>query len=66
MITDKKALNCIDTMLEYCSEQREHKGCQNCIFRKYGADRWYCNLGQFDFREVRSNYEAKRKNHGWI
>lgn len=34
MITDKKALNCAETLAQFCKEQN---GCQNCLFRKFGC-----------------------------
>lgn len=66
MITDKKALNCAETLAQFCKEQN---GCQNCLFRKFGADRWNCRIGEsgwWDLREIYSNRERKRKNHGYL
>lgn len=63
MISNKKALECAETIADYCKEQRS---CQNCIFRKYAPDHWECNIGGFDLREVLGNIEAKKKNHGYI
>ena len=36
-ISSKKALEAAKVIVDFCNEQ---KGCQNCIFRLYGADRW--------------------------
>lgn len=63
MISTKKALECAQTIVDYCKAQR---GCQNCIFRKYGADVWGCNISAYDLREVLGNAEAKKKNKGYI
>ena len=62
-ISIKKAVGAAKTLIEFCEEQR---GCQNCIFRKFGADHWQCNIEAFDLREVLWNIEAKKKNHGYI
>lgn len=62
-ISNKKALAAAKTIIDFCNEQ---KGCQNCIFRKHGADHWNCNIEAFYLREVLWNIEAKKKNHGWI
>lgn len=66
-MTDKKAIEYADALAKFCTEQ---KGCQNCVFRKYGADHWNCNIQCFAFNydrdEVFVNAEAKRKNHGYI
>lgn len=62
-MTDKKALDCAKIIVAYCEEQ---KCCQNCIFRKHGGDHWDCFIKVFDMREVVSNFEAKKKNHGYI
>lgn len=62
-MTDKKAIETAKLLVVYCKNQ---KGCQNCVFRKYGSDHWECNINAFDLNEVVSNYEAKRKNHGYI
>ena len=62
-ISNKKALEAAKMIVDFCNEQ---KGCQNCIFRLCGADRWKCNIDAFDLRDVLSNIEAKKKNHGWI
>lgn len=62
-ISNKKALEVAKILIDFCKEQR---GCQNCIFRKHGADHWECNIEGIDFNEVMGNYEAKKKNHGYI
>lgn len=63
MISSRVALNCAETIAQFCKEQ---KGCQNCIFRQFGADRWNCHINAFDMREVLDNIEAKKKNHGYL
>lgn len=62
-ISNKRALECAKTIVDYCEEQ---SGCQNCIFRLYGADHWNCNIEAFDLRDVLWNIEAKKKNHGYL
>ena len=62
-ISNKKAIEAAKTIIDFCKEQ---KGCQNCIFRKHGADHWECNIEAFDLREVFWNIEVKKKNHGYI
>lgn len=62
-MTDTKAIEYAEALADFCKAQR---GCQNCVFRKHGADRWDCQIGAFDLREVTANLEAKRKNHGYI
>lgn len=63
MISSRVALNCAETIAQFCKEQ---KGCQNCIFRQFGADHWNCHINAFDLREVLDNIEAKKKNHGYL
>lgn len=63
MISSKVALNCAETLAQFCKEQR---GCQNCIFRQFGADHWNCHINTFDMREVLNNIEAKKKNRGYL
>jgi hypothetical protein len=62
-MTDKKGLEAAKTLVEFCESQR---GCQNCIFRKHGAESWRCHIDAFDLQDVLSNIEAKKKNSGWI
>jgi hypothetical protein len=62
-MTDKKGLEAVKTLVEFCKSQR---GCQNCIFRKHGAESWRCHIDAFDLQDVLSNIEAKKKNSGWI
>lgn len=62
-ISNKKALESAKTIVAYCNEQR---GCQNCIFRKHGADHWKCHISAFELREVNANVEAKKKRGGYI
>ena len=63
MISSKVALNCAETLAQFCKEQR---GCQNCIFRQFGADHWNCHINAFDMREVLDNIEKKKRNHGYL
>lgn len=63
MISTNKALESAKVIVEFCKEQR---GCQNCIFRLYGADHWKCHIEAFDLQAVLSNIEAKKKNRGYI
>lgn len=62
-ISDKKALEAIKTLTEYCGEQR---GCQNCILHLYSPSKWKCSLDAFDLRDILSNIEAKRKHRGYL
>ena len=57
-ISSKKALEAAKVIVDFCNEQ---KGCQNCIFRLYGADHWKGNIEAFDLREVLWNIESKKK-----
>ena len=66
MMTDKKVVTCAETIVAFCKEQGN---CQNCVFRKFGADRWYCHIGEpawWELEEVASNAEAKKRNHGYL
>ncbi len=58
MISNKKVLDAVKVVTDFCNEQRS---CQNCIFRLYGADRWKCHIEAFDLQDVLSNIEAKKK-----
>ena len=60
---DKVAIEHAKTLVDFCNSQQ---GCQNCVFRAFGSDHWNCHINAFDLRDVVSNYEAKRKNNGWI
>lgn len=62
-ISNKKALEAAKVIVDFCNKQR---GCQNCIFRLYGADHWKCNIYAFDLQDVLSNIEAKKKNYGYL
>ena len=62
-ISSKKAIESAQVIADFCKEQ---KGCQNCIFRKYGADHWSCHMDAFDLQDVLSNIEAKKKNRGYL
>ena len=66
MISANRAYKSAKILAEYCKEQAS---CQNCIFRKFGADSWECNIEgifTFDDVEVRANIKKKKKNHGYI
>ena len=63
MISSKRALESAQVIADFCKEQR---GCQNCIFREYGADSWKCHIDAFDLQDVLSNIEAKKKNRGYL
>lgn len=63
MISSKKALESAKVISDFCKEQR---GCQNCIFRMYGAGHWKCHVDAFDLQDVLSNIEAKKKNRGYL
>lgn len=62
-ISNKKAVDAARIISEYCKEQR---GCQNCIFRLFGAEHWNCHIEAFDLQDVLSNIEAKKKNKGFL
>ncbi len=63
MISNNKALESAKVIAEFCKQQN---GCQNCIFRKHGADHWKCHIEALDIQDVLSNIEAKRKKGGFI
>ena len=63
MISSKRALESAQVIANFCKEQR---GCQNCIFREYGADSWKCHIDAFDLQDVLSNIEVKEKNRGYL
>ena len=63
MISNKKVLESVKVITDFCKEQR---GCQNCIFRQYGAERWKCHIEAFDLRDVLDNIEAKKRNRGYL
>lgn len=68
MISDKKALDCIQTLIDFCDEQMY---CENCIFREMGGDHWNCLIDvrhdmQFVLNDATGHYYAKRKRGGWI
>ena len=58
-----KVLNAVKEIVEFCKEQ---PGCQNCIFREFGADSWNCHIDAFDIQEVLRNIEAKKKNNVYL
>lgn len=41
MVSNKRAEDCAKTLAQFCKDQG---GCQNCIFRAFGADRWNAML----------------------
>lgn len=63
MISSKKALESAQVIADFCKEQR---GCQNCIFREFGADHWKCHIDAFDLQDVLFNIEAKKRNRGYL
>ena len=63
MISNQKALDAAQTIVNFCHQQ---KGCQNCIFRLFGADSWKCHIEAFDLSDVLDNIAAKKKNHGYL
>lgn len=63
MISKEKAVESAKNIAEYCKQQ---KGCQNCIFRKHGADHWNCQIEAFYLQDVLSNIEAKKKHNGYL
>lgn len=63
MISNKKAVEAAQTIVDFCKQQ---KLCQNCIFRIFGADHWKCHIEAFDLRDVLTNINAKKKNHGYL
>ena len=62
-ISDKKAVECAETLVAFCKQQIF---CQNCIFREFAADSWNCQLEIFDLKEVLANIEAKKRNRGYL
>ena len=62
-INDKKAVEAIKTLTEYCAEQR---GCQNCILHLHRPSNWDCHIDVFDLQDILSNIEAKRKHRGYL
>jgi hypothetical protein len=63
MISSKKALDSAKMLVDYCNQQT---GCQNCIFRLYGASHWKCQIQAFELSGVLANIEAKKKKGGYI
>ena len=63
MISARKAVSCAETLVQFCKEQPE---CQNCIFRKFGADHWNCQIEAYDLRDVLANIAAKKRNRGYL
>lgn len=62
-ITSKKATEAAKVLVEFCKEQA---GCQNCIFRQFGADHWNCQIEAYDLRETLANINWKKKNYGYL
>lgn len=63
MISRRQVLKSVKVISDDCKEQPT---CQNCIFRRYGAENWNCHIDAFDLRDVCSNIEAKKKNRGYL
>lgn len=63
MISDKKLLEAVQVLTDYCRTQR---GCQNCILRAYGASEWDCSISTFELREVLENIAARKRHHGYL
>ena len=62
-ISSEKALEAAKVIVDFCNEQR---GCQNCIFRLYGADHWKCHMYAFDLDEIKVCVDRQYKNcHGY-
>ena len=62
-ISDKKAVEAIKILTEYCGEQQ---WCQNCILHLYSPSKWKCSIDALDLRDILSNIEAKRKHRGYL
>ena len=62
-ISNKKAVDAAKVLVEFC---KEHPGCQNCIFRRFGADRWNCQIEVYGLRETLDNIGIKKNNHGYL
>lgn len=58
-----KVLNAVKEIVDFCKKQ---PGCQNCIFREFGADSWNCHIYAFDIQEVLRNIEAKKRKNGYL
>lgn len=67
MVSGKKAIECAETIVQFCEEQN---GCQNCIFRKYGCDSWKCHINAIDLKyaidEIKGQHGAKKRNRGYL
>lgn len=63
MVSNQKALSCAETLVAFCKEQA---GCQNCIFRQYGTDRWSCQIEVYDLRDTLDNIKRKKSNRGYL
>ena len=63
MISNQKAVDAAQTIVDFCKQQ---PACQNCVFRKFGTDSWKCHIETFDLQDVLANVKAKKKNGGWI
>ena len=67
--SNKKAIEAVRTILDYCDRT---SGCQNCIFRKHGADHWDCSIHVWDIKadfnenEILARINAKSCNHGYL
>ena len=66
-MTDAKAIECAEALIQFCKEQEE---CLNCVF--HSKKRWWCYINgytlqnEYSSSEVNENYAAKKKNHGYI
>lgn len=63
MISDKKLLEAVQVLTDYCRTQRS---CQNCILHEYGASKWNCSIDAFELRDVLDNIAARKKHHGYL
>lgn len=63
MISSKKTLACVETLVKFHKEQ---SGCQNCIFRRFGSEHWHCQIEAYGLQEVLENIKAKKKNQGYL
>ena len=57
MVSNKRAEDCAKTLAQFC---KERGGCQNCIFRAFGADRWAAHLRAYN---CRANAPEQNKKH---
>ena len=65
-MTDSAAIKAAQELRKFCGES---DGCQNCVFREFGTDRWGCLIGEpgwWEVNEARDNLQTKRRNHGYL